>query len=69
MKKKVNEKLILISRYGFKELLIKNIKKLDISNNYLPIDDYLSKYKLAFKDSLGPIWQWAFTQPFILNDI
>ena len=67
--KKVGEKLQLIARYGYKPLLTKDIYKLDILQDYLPIHDYLAKFKLTFKDTLGPIWQWIFNQPFVLAEV
>jgi len=67
--RKVGEKLQLIARYGYKPFLTKNIYKLDIVQDYLPIHDYLATFKLAFNDILGPIWQWIFNQPFVLAEI
>lgn len=67
--RKVGEKLQLIARYGFKQFLTKDVYRLDIIQVYLPIHDYLAKFKLTFKDTLGPIWQWIFTQPFVLAEI
>jgi hypothetical protein len=63
----VGEKLQLISRYGYKQLLTRDIYKLEALRDYLPIDEYLAKLKLTLKDSYGPIWQWIYNQPFILS--